>query len=157
MHRLEKYGPPGGRFQDWKYYSLGTLGAAVSYGLLFFLIKSVGAYDELYYPGNAVLTGDFSSWSFPAVIDGALIPFPILALSMLGFVIGNYAYFFQESRSIYTMARVRWWWELHRRCWMLPALSAGTMLLCGWVLKYLCYLLFVLATPAGMPLPRIGG
>ena len=59
-----------------------------------------------------------------------------------------YASFTNGSMSIYTMRRLPDRWELHRRCWTQPILSALAEFLLFAVLTGLCWLLWYFATPA---------
>lgn len=58
-------------------------------------------------------------------------------------------FFTQGSMSIYTMRRLPDKWELHRRCWTVPVLSAVAELLIFAVGIILCWLLWRFATPTG--------
>ena len=73
--------------------------------------------------------------------------FKTFAVASFAFVIANYLYFFQESKSIYTMRRLHSGWELHLRCWMLPALGALLLLLCSALLTGLYALHYFTVTP----------
>ena len=82
-----------------------------------------------------------------------MVGFPIFAASMVAFVVLNYLYFFEGSKSIYTMARLRSPWQLHIRCWTLPLCSAAIMLAGRVILTVVYFLIFILATPKSVPLP----
>lgn len=70
-------------------------------------------------------------------------------LVMMAFQVWRYyARHTQGSMSIYTMRRLPDKWELHRRCWMQPMLSAIAELLLFAALTGLCWLVWRFATPA---------
>ena len=71
-------------------------------------------------------------------IDQRLL-YPIFAVCMLAFAVGNYLEFCRPCKSIYTMARIRSGLELHIRCWALPLVGAIAICLLRWVLLGLIY------------------
>ena len=73
----------------------------------------------------------------------------IFCLLMVFQVWRYYASFSTGTMSIYTMRRLPDKWELHRRCWTLPILSAAAEVLLFAALTLLCWLLYRFATPAG--------
>lgn len=60
----------------------------------------------------------------------------------------HYSYHTRDSMAVYTMRRLPDPFELHRRCWTLPLLSAVAELLLFGVLTLLCAALWWFATPA---------
>ena len=60
----------------------------------------------------------------------------------------HYSYHTRDAMPIYLMRRLPDKWELHRRCWTVPALSALAEVLLFAVLTGLCFLLWWFATPA---------
>ena len=63
-------------------------------------------------------------------------------------VLRYYRSFTQGAMSVYTMRRLPDRWELHRRCWTQPLLSALAEILFFAVLTGLCWLLWWFCTPA---------
>lgn len=61
----------------------------------------------------------------------------------------HYHYHTRGAMPIYLMRRLPDKWELHRRCWTLPILSAAAEVLLFTALTLLCWLLYRFATPAG--------
>lgn len=74
--------------------------------------------------------------------------FRILIPCMLAFTIYHYAYHRAGSRSDYLMRRLPDRWEYHRRCWTLPLVCAGLVLLTEVVLLLSYFGIYVLRVPA---------
>lgn len=153
MIDLKKYAPPGLELNAWKQFTgIGMFGCG-ALSFYSFISGLLQARVKLFDPVTGALTGKFSGWDFGAVLGDAMLLFLLAAAAMVGFLIRYYIYFFEGSKSIYTMARVRSVWELHVRCWTLPVLGAAALLLCRVVLTVVFFLIFLLATPKGVPLP----
>lgn len=150
---LKRYAPPGMELRPWKSFmgiSLGGCGALSFYG---FFAQMFQARAKLFDPRTGELTGNIIGWDFGTVLGNTTLPFFFVAAAMGAFLVINYLYFFEGSKSIYTMARLKSPWQLHIRCWTLPLLGAAALLLCRVVLIVVYYLVFLLATPKGVPLP----
>ena len=129
------------------------LGSVLS--ILAFLWKYLNARADLYIQ----IPGSVNFYSFDLDPTRTIVPFRELISGgpLLGcwcFLVINviqvwshYRYHFQDSMSIYTMRRLPDRWELHRRCWTQPVLSALTELLIFMVLTVLCAMLYYFATP----------
>lgn len=153
MIDMKKYAPPGLEVNSWKQYTgIGIFGCGV---LSFYSFVSglIHARARLFDQVTGELTGNFGGWDFSLVLGDAMLLFWFAAAGMAAFLIRYYFYFFEGSKSIYTMARLKSAWELHIRCWTLPVLGAGTLVLCRVVLIAVYFLVFLLATPKGVPLP----
>lgn len=152
---LKRYAPPGMELRPWKNFvgiSMGGCGALSFYG---FFLHMFQARAKLFHPQTGELTGNFTGWDFCTVLGKTTLPFLFFAAAMAAFLVLNYLCFFEGSKSIYTMARVKSAWELHIRCWTLPLLGAAALLLCRVVLTVVYFLVFLLATPRGVPLPGV--
>lgn len=148
MNKLQKFlarfSPPG--FSTDRFFSFLLGGGFVS------LLASLGyffEYSKRYYDIVDRETGRIWPHQKMPPLDEMLFQygFETFAVACIAFVIANYLYFFQESKSIYTMRRLRSPWELHLRCWTLPVLGALLMLLCGWLVAALYALHYFTATP----------
>lgn len=153
MHKRNKLTPPGVKTTQWKYYVLATLAGALLYSLIFYTNNLDAAIDSLYeytYPPHQELRPGAVMPGFRTVVEDALDVYPILAFSMLGFVITNYSYFYQESKSIYTMRRLKSSWELHLRCWALPVIGAGIFMAAQGIVTLICYIVYIRSVPEGV-------
>ena len=65
---------------------------------------------------------------FAELMDGLLLVFVAIALTMIGLVVYHYIYHRIDTKSYYVMRRLPNRWELHLRCLTLPL--AG-LLICG--------------------------
>lgn len=152
MHKLERFAPPGMELDGWRNFSVTVFLGCAAFSFIAFFYSLLEAYRMLFDPLTGELK-DIVHWNFVSVLGISMKGFPIFAASMVAFVVLNYLYFFEGSKSIYTMARVKSPWQLHIRCWTLPLCSAAALLLCQVVLTVLYFLIFILATPKGVPLP----
>lgn len=153
MSKLERLVPPGSKAGEWKGFVLVTLIGALLYTLVFYTQNLTGAIVGLYEytnPPHQKLRSGAVMPAFWTLMDGPLDPYPIFAVSMLGFVIANYSYFYQESKSIYTMRRVKSPWELHRRCWTLPVIGAAIFIAAQWIVTLICYIVYIRSVPEGV-------
>ena len=152
MNKLERFSPPGMELQGWKNFSLTVLLGCTAFSFFAFFYSLLDARSARFDPVTGALT-ERLFWHFESTLGISMKGFPIFAASMVAFVVLNYLYFFEGSKSIYTMARIKSPWELHIRCWTLPLCSAAALLLCRVVLTVLYFLIFILATPKGVPVP----
>lgn len=158
MPELTRFAPPGMETSGWKNFTTAVLAGSCLFSASVFFSNLITALALFWAedPRDTVI-----GWFFPDVLGNAMFFFPIFAVSMAAFVVLNYLYFFEGSKSHYTMARVKNPWELHIRCWTLPLLGAGVLLVCRVTLTVLYFLIFLLLTPKGAPRPEflhlIGG
>ena len=161
MRDWKKYAPPGMETDPWERFTWISLFGCGAFSFFGFLMQMLNARMALFDSHTGELTGDFFGWDFMMVLGRTMQPFFFFVVAMVAFVVLNYLYFFEGSKSIYVMARVKRPIELHIRCWTLPLLGAAALLLCRVVLTVVYFLLFLLATPKGVPLPEfyhlIGG
>jgi len=148
---LDRFSPPGFRIDRFFAFLLG--GSFVS------LLASLGyfvKYFNCYYDIVDRKTGYILPFQKMPPFEEMLFQhgFETFAVASVAFVIANYLYFFQESKSIYTMRRLRCPWELHLRCWTLPVLGALLMLLCGWLVAGLYALHYFTVTPSELLLAQ---
>lgn len=148
MNKLQKFltrfSPPG--FSTDRFFAFLLGGGFVSFlASLGYFLK----YSDCYYDIVDRKTGYIWPYQKMPPFEEMLFQygFETFAVASFAFVIANYLYFFQESKSIYTMRRLRSPWELHLRCWTLPLLGAFLMLLCGWLITALYALHYFTVTP----------
>jgi len=148
MNKLQKFlarfSPPGSNCEGFFTFLIG--GAFVSF------ISSFGyffTYSSRYYDIVDRKTGYIQPFQKMPPFGEMLFQygFRLFAVACVAFVIANYLYFFQESKSIYTMRRLRSAWELHLRCWTLPVLGALLLLFCSVLLAGLYALHYFTVTP----------
>ena len=151
--RLKRYAPPGLELKPWKNFTGIALGASGVLSLYGFFMQMFQTRAKLFHPVTGELTGNYIGWDFSEVLGNTTMPFFFFAAAMAAFLVLNYLYFFEGSKSIYTMARLKSPWQLHIRCWTLPLLGAAVLLLCRVVLTVVYFLVFLLVTPKGVPLP----
>lgn len=121
----ERYVPPGMSFRVQGMTLLIGLLVSFAYSLQFF-----GSYFEQYqllFSENGYLNTDAAIDAFLPILGSALNGFYMLAVVMLLFSVRNWMYFYQESRSIYLMKRIRRK-ELYIRILTLPVLTSMAVL-----------------------------
>lgn len=76
-----------------------------------------------------------------------LIGFILTSFVMLAYVPLHYVQYYQESKSIYVMRRLRNPFELHVRCWAVPVFCAVCSIFVAFVILVLYFGIYMLATP----------
>lgn len=148
---LERLAPPGSNYMQQIFFLIGTPLLSIWYSFGYFVQYSQAYYSIFDRRTGARISPDPMPFFWELL---CLDAFPIFCVSWIAFVIASYLYFFQESKSIYTMRRLRSPFELHLRCWALPVLGVLILGLC----YHLCYWLYSLhyfnATPASLIPPQ---
>ena len=126
---LSRYAPLGINVRsEWLGYAAGLAAAAV-YSMIY-LLRYFSARQNLYewtLKGWQLRDGAIMP-DFAALMEGMLLVFAAIALTMLGLAAYHYIYHRIDTKSYYVMRRLSSRWELHRRCLTLPV--AG-LLICG--------------------------
>ena len=155
---IRRFSPPGYEIeQEVKVFRIGlllsvllSLGFGISY-----LIAFIACHDYLYLK-------EFSFWVlnenavmplFTDILGRWLMGFPILSIVMLAFIPVHYMQYWQETKSIYVMRRLRKPLELHYRCWVIPVSCAMISLVVAFFVCLIYYGLYMLFTPAECLLP----
>lgn len=145
---MERLVPAGLNVQaECRAFGLG-LGISALYSLIF-LFRYAQAREALFewtLRGKALKEGAVMA-NFCDLMDGLLLGFVVLALSMAGVAVYHYIYHYQGSRSIYVMRRLRSRWELPRRCLAMPVMGAVSSGLIAFVLVLLYFGVYILFTP----------
>lgn len=128
-------------------FGLGLV-ISILYSLIF-LFRYAQAREALFewtLRGKALKEGAMMV-NFGDLMDGLLLGFIVLALSMAGVAVYHYIYHYQGSRSIYVMRRLRSRRELLRRCLAMPVMGAVSSGLIAFVLVLLYFGVYMLFTP----------
>lgn len=144
---LERLSPPGAGYQQFVTFLGGGIFVSTLSSLWYF-----SNYSNHYYVSRYPVLSCIQPPEQMPPLRELLAPqgFLIFAAACVAFVIANYLYFFQESKSIYTMHRLRSPLELHLRCWALPVLGALALLAWGAICCCLYALHYFYATPAAL-------
>ena len=121
----ERYLPPGMSFRVQGMTLLIGLLVSSAYSLQFF--DSYFEQYQLLFSENGYLNTNAAIDAFVPILGSALNGFYMLAVVMLLFSVWNWMYFYQESRSIYLMKRIRRK-ELYIRILTLPVLTSMAVL-----------------------------
>jgi uncharacterized membrane protein YqhA len=84
---------------------------------------------------------------FIDIFEGSLGGYFILSLCMLLLIALRYAYYYQNSKSIYLMKRLPDKFELHRRCIILPVMAALSCAVIAFLVLLLYFGHYMLFTP----------
>ena len=126
---LSRYVPLGiDARSEWQGYIAG-LAVAVVYSMIY-LLRYFNARENLYewtLKGKQLIEGAVIP-DFAELMDGTLLVFVAIVLTMMGLAVYHYIYHRIDTNSFYVMRRLPSRWELHLRCLTLPA--AG-LLICG--------------------------
>lgn len=146
MEKLDRFAPPG---MDTTRMHLGTC-FAIIFSAAFSLIFLRNYFSELrellrrmenpVYPGMT-MTPFSDLIVFPMVVFRMAPIVPLLDIP------ARYAYFFQETKSIYLMKRLRSPKELLIRCLVLPMAGALLIIVLGCAVYLLYYLIYMTCTP----------
>ena len=153
MAKWMRYAPPGVNLDQLKNFTFYSLTFCILLSMFLFGNRLQAAHAALFDHITGELTGTLTGWDFIEILNRGMMSFSLVAIAHLALVLSNYLYFFEGSKSIYTMARVKSPWELHIRCWTLPVCGALLLLVCRVILTVLYFLIFLLATPKGIPMP----
>ena len=136
---LERYSPPGfPAGTEWGIYGAG-MGLAVLFSFGFFAryeyaLKLVKNEDALY---TSCQNGmELLFWK--DVLGSAMLGFYFVSALAVAYIIRRYLFYFQESKSIYTMRRLGRPFELHKRALVHPA----TMLLMSFLTAFVLWLVY---------------
>ena len=126
---LSRYAPLGINVRsEWQGYVAG-LAVAVVYSMIY-LLRYFNARENLYewtLKGRELIEGAVMP-DFAELMEGTLLVFLAIALTMMGLVIYHYIYHRLDTKSYYVMRRLPSRWELHLRCLTLPMIG---LLICG--------------------------
>ena len=126
---LSRYAPLGINVRsEWQGYVAG-LAVAIVYSMIY-LLRYFNAQENLYewtLKGRELIEGAVMP-DFAELMDGTLLVFLAIALTMMGLVIYHYIYHRLDTKSYYVMRRLPNRWELHLRCLTLPMTG---LLICG--------------------------
>lgn len=155
MRKLDRLVPPGAGTSNITAWFLSgiSLSFIVSLEFLLQLFNELSVINrEIDLQGNS----EFVMPPYDDMVDFQFFGFVITALIMLVFVFFHYQYFYQGSKSCYVMRRLKNGWEMHLRCWTLPAAYAILSLLSATILYYLyCWIYFIFTPEANLPQQEI--
>ena len=138
---------------EWQGYVAG-LAVAVVYSMIY-LLRYFNARENLYewtLKGRELIEGAVMP-DFAELMDGTLLVFLAIALTMMGLVIYHYIYHRLDTKSYYVMRRLPSRWELHRRCLTLPMIG---LLICGaavLIMTLIYYWIYMGCTPEECLMP----
>ena len=151
---LSRYAPLGINVRsEWQGYVAG-LAVAVVYSMIY-LLRYFNARENLYewtLKGRELIEGAVMP-DFAELMDGTLLVFLAIALTMLGLAIYHYIYHRLDTKSYYVMRRLPSRWELHRRCLTLPMIG---LLICGaaaLIMTLIYYWIYMGCTPEECLMP----
>ena len=151
---LSRYAPLGINVRsEWQGYVAG-LAVAVVYSMIY-LLRYFNARENLYewtLKGRELIEGAVMP-DFAELMDGTLLVFLAIALTMMGLAIYHYIYHRLDTKSYYVMRRLPSRWELHRRCLTLPVIG---LLICGaaaLIMTLIYYWIYMGCTPEECLMP----
>lgn len=152
---LAYYAPPGMELKQEK--QIFVIGMVLSslFSFLLFGIEFSDCLEKLYWKNGAertVIPGAIMT-NFVELFGEATIGFKVIFALMIAAAVMHYTYHFLESKSIYTMRRLPYFWELHRRCLTLPICGIVVSMVTAFVILLICYGFYVGMTPKECLLP----
>ena len=152
--RLVKYAPPGYDYSFDKRFFFAGLGIATAFSFSYFY-RFGKAKGELYtyHLGEKELIPGAIMPDFFDIFEGSLWGYLILAFSMLLLIGLRYAYYRQNSKSIYLMKRLPDRFDMHRRCIVVPAIAVICCMAAAFLILLLYFGHYMLFTPAACLTP----
>ena len=146
MARLNRFSPPGMDLGSLRRWTIGTILIAAFFSLSFFygyVDQLTILQDQMKYPVYAGLTMQ----PFGDLVLVPMLLFRLAPLVPLLFIPTHYLYYFQESKSVYLMQRVRNPLEIHLRSITLPILGAAVVIGAGCAVYLFYQLIYYTCTP----------
>lgn len=124
-------------------------GIAAVFWSFTFVAKLMDSFSSLFRTirGNKVLRDGAIMPDFAELMKFALIGFLVIAVVMVVFIVYNYAYHRQGSKSIYLMRRLPNRLELHKRCIALPAAAVLLCIVAAFIMLCIYYWIYMAITP----------
>lgn len=146
---FKRNSPPGIDLkQEWRVFLIGNIGS-VLISFFAFIANYLKKREELFtYVGaervrieGAIMT------PFHNLINFYFVGFFFVACFMLGYIIYHYAYYRQDSMSIYLMKRLPNKSELHKRAFTIPCLAVLATFAIALAAILFYFIIYILATP----------
>lgn len=146
MERLKRFVPPGMGISSIRRWTVGAIVIAAMFSMCF-LTEYVTQLAEL---KKAMEQPVFSGLTMKPFAD--LIVYPMILFRLAPFVPilhipSMYAYYFQETKSIYVMKRLKSPLELHLRCFALPVAGTALVIVAGYAAYFFYQLIYYTCTP----------
>lgn len=146
MERLDRYAPPGMDLSGIRRWTVGAIVVSALFSMIF-LSEYATELSELRQIMEHPVYAGRTMTPFGDLIVLPMILFRIAPFIPLVHIPSMYGYYFQESKSIYVMKRLKNPFELHLRCLTLPILAALLVVLSGAAVYLLYRLFYYICTP----------
>lgn len=146
MERLDRYAPPGMGTTRIRWWTLGTIAFSAMFSLVF-LIEYFSELHELRREMENPVYHGMTMTPFADLIVFPMILFRMAPVIPLLHILTQYAYFFQETKSIYLMKRLRSSKEMVIRCLVLPVAGMLLVMAAGCAVYWLYYWIYYTCTP----------
>ena len=146
---FKRNSPPGMDLkQEWRVFLIGNI-ASVIVSFFAFLDKYMDARGDLFFyeADKKMLIEDATIVPFSSLFSVYFSGFFFVACFLLGYIIYHYAYYRQDSMSIYLMKRLPNKWELHRRAITIPCIAVLATIGVALAAILFYYIIYFLATP----------
>ena len=150
--KLDRLCPPGETYT--RVWSAFVTIALITFGIwwagLFSLLGEVNNYkinvaQGLYSPGYI----EPKLSTINELLNLFLVSARFSVMLLLCYCIPNYQYFRKDSKSVYLMKRLKNPMEIHKLCWSVPLMTAGTVLVFSALLYGIFVLIYLNYVPAG--------
>ena len=146
---FKRNSPPGIDLrQEWRVFLIGNI-ASVFISFFAFIDKYLDARNQLFtyqIDKKILIEGEIIA-PFSSLFSVYFSGFFFVACFMLGFIIYHYAYYRQDSMSIYLMKRLPDKRELHRRALTVPGLAVLATIGVAIAAILFYFIIYILATP----------
>lgn len=146
MERLKRFTPPGMDLKGIRFWTIGAIVFSTFFSMMFLMEYNSELYElkrKMEYPVYAGLT----MTPFVELVYSPMAVFRLAPIVPLLFSIINCSYFYEETKSIFVMKRLRSPWALPVRCVALPLLGAIVVIAAGCAVYGIYYLIYYTCTP----------
>ena len=146
MGKLDRFAPPGMTTRGIRFWTVGTIIVSTLFSTMF-LTAYFEELNELKQMMEYPVYSGASMTDFESLVVSPMALFRIAPMVPLIFILMNYEYFYQGSKSVYIMKRLRNPFEMHIRCLVLPVLGALMVAAAGCAVYGFYWIVYRYCTP----------
>lgn len=146
MEKLKRFAPPGMGISGVRVWTIGTIVVSTLFSMIF-LMEYFEELNELKRNMEYPVFAGITMTPFADLIYSPMAVFRLSPMVPLLYTTAHYQYFYQDTKSIYIMKRLKSPWEMHIRCLVLPVLGAVLVVAAGCAVYWVYNLIYYACTP----------
>lgn len=146
MGKLERYAPPGMGIKGIRFWTIGAITVSFLFSMMF-LLEYFSVLNELRRNMEYPVYAGVTMTPFSDLIYTPMAVFRLAPMVPLLYTVSHYLYFYQETKSIYIMKRLKSPWQMHIRCVALPILGAILVAAAGCAVYGIYWMIYRFCTP----------